>query len=88
MFWSKNKKNRYTLHTPILLYKVGFKGVYLLRTCFPDVLNIVDKFYNALSKLIYICIHCQELEISTRGISPERPVSLQQLHVHVVGSRD
>ena len=23
MFWSKNKKNRYTLHTPFLLYKSG-----------------------------------------------------------------
>ena len=23
MFWSKNKKNRYTLHTPVLLYKSG-----------------------------------------------------------------
>ena len=25
------------LHTPVLLnMKVGFKGVYILRTCFPD----------------------------------------------------
>ena len=23
MFWSKNKKNRYTLHSPVLLYKSG-----------------------------------------------------------------
>ena len=26
MFWSKNKKNRYTLHTPVLLYKNGVQG--------------------------------------------------------------
>ena len=26
MFWSKKKKNRYTLHTPVLLYKSGIQG--------------------------------------------------------------
>ena len=26
MFWSKNKKNRYTLYTPVLLYKSGVQG--------------------------------------------------------------
>ena len=26
MFWSKNKKNRYTLPTPVLLYKSGVQG--------------------------------------------------------------
>ena len=37
MFWSKNKKNRYTPHIPQFFYiKVGFKGVYISRTCFPD----------------------------------------------------
>ena len=39
MFWSKNKKNRYTLANPQFYYiKVGFKGVFIARTCFPDVL--------------------------------------------------
>ena len=33
----KYKKNRYT---PVLLYiKVGFKGVNISRTCFPDAHN-------------------------------------------------
>ena len=37
MFWSKNKKNRYTPANPSFSYiKVGFKGVYIARTCFPD----------------------------------------------------
>ena len=36
MFWSKNKKNRYTPAYPSFLYKSGFKGVYITRTCFPD----------------------------------------------------
>ena len=37
MFWSKNKKNRYTPAYPRYCYiKVGFKGVYITRTCFPD----------------------------------------------------
>ena len=26
LFWRKNKKNRYTLHTPVLLYKSGVEG--------------------------------------------------------------
>ena len=39
MFWSKNKKNRYTPANPsfTIIIKVGFKGVYIARTCFPDV---------------------------------------------------
>ena len=39
MFWSKNKKNRYTPANPsfTILIKVGFKGVFIARTCFPDV---------------------------------------------------
>ena len=37
MFWSKNKKNRHTPAYPVLLYiKVGFKWVYITRTCFHD----------------------------------------------------
>ena len=35
MFWSKNKKNRYTPAKPQFLYiKVGFKGVYFSWTMF------------------------------------------------------
>ena len=38
MFWSKNKKNRYTPCIPQFCYiKVGFEGVFISRTCFPDV---------------------------------------------------
>ena len=38
MFWSKHKKNRYTPANPSFFYvKVGFKGVFIARTCFPDV---------------------------------------------------
>ena len=41
MFWSKNKKNRVGLpRIPQFFYiKVGFKGVYISRTCFLDVWN-------------------------------------------------
>ena len=38
MVWSKNKKNRYTPAYPSFAIKVGFKRVYILRTCFTDVL--------------------------------------------------
>ena len=37
MFWSKNKKNRYTPVNPSFYYiNVGFKGVNIARTSFPD----------------------------------------------------
>ena len=41
MFWSKNKKNRHTPAYPsfVCYIKVGFKGVYITRTCFHDVRN-------------------------------------------------
>ena len=39
MFWRNNKKNIYTPANPSFFYiKVGFKGVYITRTCFPDVI--------------------------------------------------
>ena len=44
MFWSKNKRNRYAPAYPVLLYKiikVGFKGVYITRTCFRESLITV-----------------------------------------------
>ena len=36
MFWSKNKKNRYIPAYSIFYIKVGYKGVYMSWTCFPD----------------------------------------------------
>ena len=37
VFWSKNKKNRYTPVNPIFFYiKVGYEEVYISQTCFPD----------------------------------------------------
>ena len=38
MFWNKNKNTRYT-HVNLKFYytNVGFKGIYISRTCFPDV---------------------------------------------------
>ena len=36
MFWSKSKKNRYTSIPQFCYIKVGFKGVYITRTCFHD----------------------------------------------------
>ena len=42
MFWSKNEKKQvYPPQTPFFYIKVGFKGVYFLWTCFPDVIVIV-----------------------------------------------
>ena len=45
MFWSKNKKNRYTPAYPQIYYiKVGFKGVYTTRTCFHDAMESENRF--------------------------------------------
>ena len=35
IFWSKNKKNVYPSIPPFCYIKMGFKGVYVSRTCFP-----------------------------------------------------
>ena len=41
MFWNKNKKKKLYPCIPQFYYiKVGFKGAYISRTCFPD-----DFFY-------------------------------------------
>ena len=37
MFWSKNKKIGIPRIPQFFYIKVGFKGVYISRTCFPDV---------------------------------------------------
>ena len=39
MFWSKNKKNRYTPENPLFYIKLGFEGVYFSWTCFGDGLK-------------------------------------------------
>ena len=40
MFWSKNKKKYVYPCIPQCCYiKVGFKGVYITRTCFRDVMT-------------------------------------------------
>ena len=42
MFWTKNKKIRYTPANPIFFYiNVGFKGVYISRTYFPDACQCI-----------------------------------------------
>ena len=53
MFWSKNKKKSVYLCIPQFCYiKVGFKGVYIIRTYFPDgrsntvVTNNIHHDYN------------------------------------------
>ena len=39
MFWSKNKKNRFTPAYPSFSIKVGFRGIFIARRCFPDVIS-------------------------------------------------
>ena len=37
MFWSKNKKKVYPCKPQFYYIKVGYKGVFVTRTCFRDV---------------------------------------------------
>ena len=42
---TKIRKIDIPLYTPVLLYiKAGYKGVYISRTCFPDVTGAVSAF--------------------------------------------
>ena len=36
MFGAKIRKIGISPHSPVLLYKKGFKGVHISRTCYPD----------------------------------------------------
>ena len=49
MFWIKNKENRYTPAKPSFSIKVGFKGVYLSRTCFHNGMEYLADSYLCLS---------------------------------------
>ena len=56
MFWSKNKKNIYTPAYPSFVYiKVGFKGVYIARTCFPDDTLFCFLFHVEVLVSMYTC---------------------------------
>ena len=74
MFWSKNKKNRYTPCIPQFCYiKVGFKGVYITRTCFLDETGVGHSGSCSYSKLQVADLHtviCREekqyVEFSSR----------------------
>ena len=78
MFWSKNKKNRYTPAYPSFAI---YKGVYIARTCFPDgvyplKLNFyIEKLGFSMAYLIFLYllqnIDCRySFEPPRRGGSP------------------
>ena len=61
MFWSKNKKNRYTPAIPQFCYiKKGFKGVYITRACFRDEESL---------KSLYLFRHVQKQTFNDTLIS-------------------
>ena len=42
MVWSKNKKNVYPYKPQFYYIKVGCKGVFVTRTCFRDVKQLIS----------------------------------------------
>ena len=51
MFWNKNKKKYvYPCISQFYYIKVGFMGVFIARSCFPDV---KDHWYNSANRLLY-----------------------------------
>ena len=59
MFWIKNKKIRYTPAYPsFAIIKVGFRGVYIAQTCFPDELcDAKHENIKYVDEYEFICTH-------------------------------
>ena len=56
MFWSKNKKKYVYPSKPHFFYiKVGCKGVFITRTCYPDAMNVYIFYFNFEEKTLIIC---------------------------------
>ena len=63
MFWIKYNKNRYTPANPCFSnIKVGFEGVCISLTCFPDAPDIKEKFVDWGVKEIgsILIVHCMK----------------------------
>ena len=50
-FGAKIRKIGIPLQTPVLLYKMGFKGVYITRTCFRDARTGVSSVFGQYENL-------------------------------------
>ena len=66
MFWTKNKKNRYTLAYPsFTIEKWGQRGVFIARTCFPDVGSKPRKQEIAVCETIQLpYLHSSQIGVS------------------------
>ena len=66
MLRSKNKRNRYTPAYPsfCIYIKVGFKGVYITRTCFRDVTSMCTHFITHYWQIIAALDSVEEEEWS------------------------
>ena len=63
MFWSKNKKNRYTPANPSFFYiKVGFRGVKITRTCFHDEILSYPQAKTKILTVILVSVVCSKLK--------------------------
>ena len=57
MLWIKNKKNRYTPAYPsFTIMKVGYEGVFISRTCFPDELRIFQLSKDRSKRFLLSCV--------------------------------
>ena len=53
MFWSKNKKYVYPSKPHIFYIKVGCKGVFITRTCYPDGMGQYSKIVSRYATINY-----------------------------------
>ena len=64
-FGAKIRRIGIPLHTPVLLYKSGYKGIYITWTCYPDVLISFQRLQNSTQhykagKVIFLLDHASK----------------------------
>ena len=59
------------LYTPVLIYRTGVSGVYISRTCFPDVLGLLSsrtRIHRFHTCCLPTCIFCYPGEPNVSGL--------------------
>ena len=67
MFWGKNRKNRFTPANPSFTQyiKVGYKGVYITRTCFPGGIILWNANRKGVKSEMFLNVACFRFKFYT-----------------------